>query len=95
VGDARGLLKDPETGDVWVKGNVEIINGRPHQTRWVQEKDGRGNPIFLSKAEFEKAKAETKEGFRMQRMFRGESGQKESFILGILILGTAILLARR
>jgi hypothetical protein len=91
VGDAKGLTRDAGTGDVWVKGDVQSINGRPHQTRWVQAKDGKGNPIFLSKAEFEKeASTFKKEGFTNRKQ-----GQAESFLLGILLLGTAVLLARR
>jgi hypothetical protein len=30
-------------------------DGRPHQGRWIQKEDDRGNPIFLSKADYEKA----------------------------------------
>lgn len=54
VGDDQGRIKDPKTGDVWVKGNVQYKDGRPIQTRWVQKVDQRGNPIFVSRGEFEK-----------------------------------------
>jgi hypothetical protein len=39
VGDDRGNLKSPYDGAVWVEGNVEYRGGRPHQTRWVFDKD--------------------------------------------------------
>lgn len=92
VGDAKGQTRDPQSGDIWVKGDVEMVNGRPHQTRWVQEKDGKGNPIFLSRAEFEKEAANSKEGFSNSSLVLG---QQESFILFIAFLGAAMLVARQ
>lgn len=53
VGDDNGRIKDPKTGDVWVTGDVQYKDGRPTQTRWVQKVDNKGNPIFVSKAEFD------------------------------------------
>ena len=38
VGDEKGRVADPETGDLWVEGPVEMRNGKPYQTRWIQDK---------------------------------------------------------
>jgi hypothetical protein len=38
VGDEKGRIADPDSGDMWVEGPVEMRNGRPHQTRWIQDK---------------------------------------------------------
>lgn len=59
VGDERGFIKDPNSGDVWVNAeDVTYNQGRPYQTRWVQKKDGKGNPIYVSKDEFDKTPKE-------------------------------------
>ena len=39
VGDERGALKSNYNGAVWVDGPVQYIGGKPHQTRWVHDKD--------------------------------------------------------
>ncbi len=55
VGDERGNIRDPNTGDVWVDDkDVTYRQGRAFQTRWVQKKDGKGNPIFVDKGTFDK-----------------------------------------
>lgn len=39
VGDANGALKSRhDPNNVWIKGNVEMKGGAPHQTRWVFDK---------------------------------------------------------
>lgn len=39
VGDANGALKSRhDATNVWVKGPVEMKDGRPHQTRWMFDK---------------------------------------------------------
>ncbi len=63
VGDYKGNIKNPDfmkdgqlkTGETYITGTTFMKNGRPHQGRWIQKEDDRGNPIFLSKAEYEKA----------------------------------------
>lgn len=52
VGDDRGLIQDPKTGDLWVQGDVEMKDGRPHQTKWVQKVDAKGNPVYLTQKEW-------------------------------------------
>ena len=73
VGDEKGRISDPESGAMWVAGPVEYKNGKPYQTRWVQdaslsreewEKDPKtmnpdGTPIAVATAA-----AKTREGFQ-------------------------------
>ena len=37
VGDEKGRVADPDSGDLWVEGPVKMINGMPFQTKWVQD----------------------------------------------------------
>jgi hypothetical protein len=55
VGDMRGRVADPTTGDAWIEdpGMVEIgSDGLKYQTRWVLDTDSNGNGITLTKAEW-------------------------------------------
>lgn len=54
VGDTFGKTHD-KFGDPWIIGSIQRINGVPHQTRWVQDVDKRGNPIYLFVDEFDAA----------------------------------------
>lgn len=55
VGDTFGNLKNPKTGEPWILGPVEYVGGVPYQSRWVQDKDAAGNPIYLFVDEWDKA----------------------------------------
>ena len=37
VGDEKGRVSDPESGELWIEGPVEIKDGKPSQTRWIQD----------------------------------------------------------
>lgn len=39
VGDDRGRIQSPHDNTKWVDGPVEYHGGRPHQTRWVFDRD--------------------------------------------------------
>ncbi len=53
VGTPEGDLKNKEGADLITSPKtVEMINGRPHQTRWVQAME-RGEPKTLTKEEFD------------------------------------------
>jgi hypothetical protein len=39
VGDDRGRIASPYDGTKWIDGPIEYRDGRPHQTRWVYDKD--------------------------------------------------------
>lgn len=39
VGDEKGRVSDPETGDMWVEGLVDTSTGKPTQTKWIVDRD--------------------------------------------------------
>ena len=54
VGDLNGRVASPyDPSNVWVKGDVQIINGVPHQTKWVQDRDSKGNGVFMNRTEYQ------------------------------------------
>jgi hypothetical protein len=55
VGDAYGRVRDPTTGEAWVDSpNTAIkVNNGYVQTKWVQDIDKKGNPINMSREEWE------------------------------------------
>jgi hypothetical protein len=53
VGDAWGWTEDINTGDVWIKGAIQRKNGIPYQTRWVQKTNRKGEPLYISREEWE------------------------------------------
>jgi hypothetical protein len=53
VGDATGLIADPDTGNPWIENPETAVRGGDglyYQTRWVQATDYDGKPITLDKA---------------------------------------------
>lgn len=54
VGDTFGRTKD-KSGEAWIVGPVQRINGIPHQTRWVQDVNAKGDPIYLFVDEWDAA----------------------------------------
>ena len=95
VGDDLGRIRDPNidasdpVGE-WVKGDVQIVNGRPHQTRWVQKTDAKGNPVFLTQQQFNTTpKTINPDG--TQKAIEGfeDEGRKTSLLLAILFLSAA------
>lgn len=84
VGDDRGKLKSDYDGAVWVEGPVTYINGRPHQVRWVHDKD-------VGQEEYEKTpktEAFTNGGPELQTIAAG-------VLLAAIAVGVAITLRRR
>ncbi len=56
VGDTFGNTRNPkDPKDIWIPGPIEMINGVPHQTRWIQDMDKKENPIYLFVDEFDAA----------------------------------------
>ncbi len=49
VGDGYGNVKSPYDGSVWIKGRIDP---GPTQTKWVQDTDQNGNPIFMDQTDF-------------------------------------------
>lgn len=95
VGDERGNLG--RDGVEWIRAqntnDIKYIGGRPHQTRWVQAKNRKGEPIYLSQEEWESAQKtmnpdgtpKTVEGF--------QNKTKENITLAIALLALAFGLA--
>jgi hypothetical protein len=66
VGDPKGSIQNPDIpplnpGEKWQKGEkyilgpIQYINGFPHQTRWVQDIDDKGKPIYLTQTDYNSA----------------------------------------
>jgi hypothetical protein len=65
VGDAYGSITNPGDSEAYIKGRIvndgskyrpgDILkkDGRHYQRRWIQKTDAKGNPIYLSKAEYD------------------------------------------
>jgi hypothetical protein len=65
VGDAYNQIQDRSTGENWIgdRTGLSFVNGVPMQKRWVQDTDRKGNPIYLSKEQWESAeKTHQKDG---------------------------------
>lgn len=92
VGDAYGRTSDADTGDNWIGDRTGLTtrNGVPMQTRWVQDTDRRGNPIYLSKEKWMAApKTHNKDGTPIRGARReGFQGwiQKPSTMIAVGIL---------
>jgi hypothetical protein len=58
VGDSYGRIRDDTTGEPWISEpeTAQWINNGYVQTRWIQDTDRAGNPINLTKANFDAAK---------------------------------------
>lgn len=88
VGDERGNVADPETGELWVEGPVEPGS---KQTKWVQDK-------ALSRDEWESTpKTMNADGTKIQSTAGSEEGFRDSHYMGVelavpLLLGFAVSL---
>jgi hypothetical protein len=53
VGDTNGNVADPtDPSNPYILGNVEFVDGLPHQRRWVQAYDSTDSSINITKDEF-------------------------------------------
>lgn len=84
VGDARGQVRDPKTGDVWISDAVDRSSGRPMQTRWIQKVDKKGKPIYVSQEEADKT-PKIKEGFQ-------NSSQLQALLVAGVLFAAAYLI---
>lgn len=85
VGDSEGKLRDPnpEINTVWISDPVQMINGIPHQTRWVQETVN-GSGKFVSRDEAE-ATPKVTEGFEDVEQRLASLGVAFALLGGLLI----------
>ena len=58
VGDAYGRIRDDTTREPWISDpdTAELVGKGYVQERWIQDTDDAGNPINLTKANFDAAK---------------------------------------
>ena len=95
VGDDLGRIRDPnvdakDPAGEWVKGNVEIRNGRPHQTKWIQKVDAKGNPVYLTQKEYESTpKTMNPDGTPKAIEGFEDEGRRTSLLLAVLFLTAA------
>jgi hypothetical protein len=92
VGDETGRTADPESGDLWVEGPVEMRGGRPYQTKWVQDKtmsreDWEREPKTMKPDGTPIVNTPRVEGFNMQ--FTGVE------LATVILLGAAAVIAYR
>jgi len=99
VGDAYGRLSSPsDANNVWVKGPVVMINGAPHQNKWIQDTDSKGNKVFLDRDAWERAPktyypdGTPIEGFQNGPAFWEEYIDKKT-AAGLLLAGLAVAFA--
>lgn len=82
VGDLYGNITDPNTGAQWIDAPETATKGGDglyYQTRWVQDTDDAGNPIYLSRDQW----AATPKNFNPDGT--PVSAGKEGFQSGILM----------
>lgn len=56
VGDSFGRISDPDTGQAWIDSPdtaTKGADGLMYQTRWVQDTDQAGNPVWLTKEQWQ------------------------------------------
>ena len=87
VGDEKGQIKDPNTDDIWIKGQVAYKNGRPHQTQWTQKFDKKGKPVFVDRGTFEAtAKTQNPDGTDATKEGFETDSRQSSLVLAIIFL---------
>ena len=91
VGDGYGQIASRHDGTVWIKGKVDA---GPTQTKWVQDKDASGIPLFMDRIEYENApKTLYPDGSRMEgfsdAMFWEKYIDRKS-MAGLMVCGLAV-----
>ena len=94
VGDDRGLIKDPTSGEEWVKGEVQYVNGRPQQTRWIQKRKPNGDLVYLERDQWEKApKTQNPDGSSKSKAGFSDLG-RSSLAVAIVLGCLAVILVK-
>ena len=90
VGDGEGRIKSPYDGQVWIKG---VINAGGTQTKWVQDTDSNGVPLFMERIEYENdPKIFYPDGSRMEG-FQGAFWEKyidTEILAGLMFAGLVL-----
>jgi hypothetical protein len=84
VGDAYGNVKSPISGGApWITEPTQMINGRPHQSRWVRDTD-------ISQEEYYKEFPKKKEGFASGCDCAAEDNTVRYVAAGVLLAGLVV-----
>jgi hypothetical protein len=91
VGDGYGNVSSPADGTVWIKGKIDP---GPVQTKWVQDRDNDGIPLFMPRMEYEIAPktlypdGSPIEGFSKEMFWEKYIDRKS--MAGIMVCGLAV-----
>jgi hypothetical protein len=91
VGDGYGNISSRHDGTLWIKGRVDA---GPTQTKWVQDRDANGIPLFMDRIEYENApKTLYPDGSKMEgfsdEMFWEKYIDRKS-MAGLMVCGLAV-----
>lgn len=109
VGDPNGKIGNPGE-EPWIKGPISTSYGYPTQKRWVQEVDRKGNPLYMTKEQYDKdpktlcpdgsprsncPQLDRKEGFTKNKVSLTSDVNQMTVTLGLIAAaGVAVYIAR-
>lgn len=101
VGDLNGQTRSPYDGsNVWIKGQID---GGPTQTKWVQDTNSDGNPLFMTMVDYQNdpkiyyPDGTLIEGFANPSFFDKYVDKKTlaTFLFGGLIIALGVFVAHK
>lgn len=101
VGDMNGNTRSPyDSENVWIKGEIGPGNT---QTRWVQDRDAGGNPMFMSMTDYQNdpktfyPDGTPIEGFASQSLWEKYIDKKTAatFLFGSIVVAMAVFIAHK
>ena len=88
VGDAYGRISDPRTNETWISHpeTAELTSDGYVQTKWIQDIDDSGNPLYLSRDQYEAAeKTQNVDGTDIEG-FINITNPSSIIVIGVLCL---------
>ncbi len=99
VGDAYGSITNPGESEPYIKGKtIKKADGKHYQRRWVQKMDTKGNPVFLSKEEYDALAAKAKDTPIAAESFADvneEALRRASLVMGLAFFALGAWLYKR
>jgi hypothetical protein len=99
VGDAYGSITNPGENQPYIKGpTIKKADGKHYQRRWVQKTDAKGNPVFLSKDEYDALAAKAKDtrvGTEKFADYNQDTLDKASLVMGLAFFALGAWLYKR
>ena len=99
VGDAYGSIRNPGESEPYIKGQtIKGADGKHYQRRWVQKMDAKGNPVFLSKDEYDALAAKAKDtrvGAEKFADYNQDALDKASLVMGLAFFALGAWLYKR